>query len=143
MALLPVSKQPHFHTTRPNPQTPPFMGQSGLSNSPPPPLFPPSSVPAPSFPRCIFMAGGLGKGRWYVGHLNREWKLGYSANRMSLKTSAFSVKHRKNFNIISGLIINNSDDNRGKYVTSEYLWNEYTISSRLTVKNFTAQDVGR
>ncbi len=62
---------------------------------------------------------------------------------MSLKTSAFSVKHRKNFNIISGLIINNSDDNRGKYVTSEYLWNEYTISSRLTVKNFTAQDVGR
>ncbi len=75
--------------------------------------------------------------------MNREWKLGYSANRMSLKTSAFSVKHRKNFNIISGLIINNSDDNRGKYVTSEYLWNEYTISSRLTVKNFTAQDVGR
>ena len=62
---------------------------------------------------------------------------------MSLKTSAFSVKHRKNLNIFSGLIINNSDDNRGKYVTSEYLWNEYTISSRLTVKNFTAQDVGR
>ena len=42
-----------------------------------------------------------------------------------------------------GTIINNNEDNRGKYLTSEYLWNEYTISSRLTVKNFTAQDVGR